>query len=99
MSDTERGSGRRFLPKMSAQEPLPGSTPLGKSRFNVAVRDAERQPILNTIVICHAGFRRCFVVQWLHLTSEWLDQEPSPRNCWIRMIRDQQVREYLYRLN
>ena len=81
--------------------------PLGESRFDVAVRvretfgtflrDAERYQYKNIIVICHGVTLRAFVMQWLHLTPEWFEAEPSPGNCWIRLIDDDGDQGYIYR--
>ncbi|NKB58023.1 MAG: hypothetical protein GKS00_17000 [Alphaproteobacteria bacterium] len=81
--------------------------PLGESRFDVAVRvretfgtflrDAERWRYKNIIVICHGVTLRAFVMQWLHLTPEWFEAEPTPGNCWIRLIDDAGDQGYIYR--
>ena len=81
--------------------------PLGERRFDVAIRihqafgtfhrDAERHDIRNLIVICHGVSLRAFVMQWLHLTPEWFDQEPNPGNAWIRLVKDDEDRGYIYR--
>lgn len=65
--------------------------PLGESRFDVAVRvheafgtfhrDAERHGVKHIIVVCHGVTLRAFVMQWLHLTPEWFDNERNPDNC------------------
>lgn len=80
--------------------------PLGESRFDVAVRvretfgtflrDAERYQYKNIVVICHGVTLRAFVMQWLHLTPEWFEAEPTPRNCSIRLIDDGGDRGYIY---
>ena len=80
--------------------------PLGESRFDVAVRvretfgtflrDAERYQYKNIIVICHGVTLRAFVMQWLHLTPEWFEEEPTPRNCSIRLIDDRGDKVYIY---
>ena len=81
--------------------------PMGESRFDVAVRvretfgtfhrDAERWGYKNIIVICHGVTLRAFVMQWLHRTPEWFNDEPNPGNCWIRLIDDGGDRGYIYR--
>lgn len=80
--------------------------PLGESRFDVAVRvretfgtflrDAERYQYKNIVVICHGVTLRAFVMQWLHLTPEWFEAEPTPRNCSIRLIDDAGDQGYIY---
>jgi len=81
--------------------------PLGESRFDVAVRvretfgtflrDAERRQYKNIIVICHGVTLRAFVMQWLHLTPEWFEAEPTPGNGWIRLIDDGGDQGYIYK--
>ena len=81
--------------------------PLGESRFDVANRvhesfgtfhrDNERHNIDTLIVVCHGVTLRAFVMQWLHLTPEWFDDEPNPGNCDIRLIKDGKDEGYIYR--
>ena len=80
--------------------------PLGESRFDVSVRvhqafgtfhrDAEKHGIENIIVVCHGVTLRAFVMQWLHLSPEWFDEQKNPGNCWIRLIEDGADRGYIY---
>lgn len=72
--------------------------PLGESRFDVAVRvhaafgtfhrDAERHGIKDIIVVSHGVTIRAFVMQWLHKSVQWFEEEPNPKNCSIRLIDD-----------
>lgn len=81
--------------------------PLGESRFDVANRvhqtfgtfhrDNERHGIETIVVICHGVTLRAFVMQWLHLTPEWFNNEPNPGNCDIRLINDGRDEGYIYR--
>ena len=81
--------------------------PLGESRYDVAIRvhqafgtfhrDCDRHGVENIIVVCHGVTLRAFVMQWLHLTPEWFDEEPNPGNCWIRLIEDHEDRGYIYK--
>ncbi len=81
--------------------------PLGESRFDVANRvyqtfgtfhrDREKKGIENIVVICHGVTLRAFVMQWLHLTPEWFDNEPNPGNCDIRLIEDNKDKGYVWR--
>jgi broad specificity phosphatase PhoE len=82
--------------------------PLGESRFDVAVRvhqafgtfhrDADRHGVRNIIIVCHGVTLRAFVMQWLHLTPEWFEQERNPGNCDIYHIsgHDKAVHGYVY---
>ena len=80
--------------------------PLGESRFQVAQRvhqafgtfhrDAERHGIENIIVVSHGVTLRCFVMMWLHLPFEWIEKEPNPKNCSIRLIDCGEDKGYIY---
>jgi 2,3-bisphosphoglycerate-dependent phosphoglycerate mutase len=70
--------------------------PLGESRFDVAQRvhqafgtfhrDATDHDIRDIVVICHGVTLRAFVMMWCHLSPEWFEAEPNPRNCALRLI-------------
>ena len=70
--------------------------PQGESRFDVAKRihqafgsfhrDAENHGIHDIIVICHGVTLRAFVMMWCHVSPEWFEAEPNPKNCAIRWI-------------
>jgi 2,3-bisphosphoglycerate-dependent phosphoglycerate mutase len=70
--------------------------PLGESRFDVAQRvhqafgtfhrDATDLDIRDLVVICHGVTLRAFVMMWCHLSPEWFEAEPNPRNCALRLI-------------
>ncbi|MCA9677945.1 MAG: histidine phosphatase family protein [Kofleriaceae bacterium] len=72
--------------------------PLGESRFDVAQRvhqafgtfhrDAAEHGIRDLVVICHGVTLRAFVMMWCHLSPEWLEDEPNPHNCAIRVIEN-----------
>jgi len=80
--------------------------PMGESRFDVATRvhqafgtfhrDAQKHHIHNIIVVCHGVTMRAFLMMWLHLTPEWFEAEPNPKNCSIRFIEDGEDRGYIY---
>jgi len=80
--------------------------PMGESRFDVAQRvhqafgtfhrDAERHNVNDIIVICHGVTLRAFVMMWLHLTPEWFEAEPNPKNCAIRLIEDGEDKGYIH---
>ena len=81
--------------------------PLGESRFDVANRvyqtfgtfhrDFERHGIDTIVVVCHGVTLRAFVMQWLHKTPEWFDEEPNPGNCDIRLLENDIDHGYIYR--
>lgn len=78
--------------------------PLGESRFDVAVRihqmfgtlqrDAKDQERNNLLIVSHGVALRAFVMQWLRLPFEWLDSEPNPKNCSVRLIEANRVSGY-----
>jgi len=72
--------------------------PLGESRFDVCSRvyqsfgtlhrDAAKHNIKNVIIVTHGVTLRAFLMMWLHLTPEWFEIEPNPKNCSIREITE-----------
>jgi len=80
--------------------------PLGESRFMVAQRvhsafgtfhrDCDKHGIENIIVVSHGTTLRCFAMMWLHLPYEWMEQEPNPKNCSIRLIEDNTDKGYIF---
>ena len=80
--------------------------PLGESRFDVALRvhqafgtflrDCDRHGIDRIIVVSHGVTIRAFVMQWLHLTPEWFNEEPNPRNCSVRLIDNGVDKGYIF---
>jgi 2,3-bisphosphoglycerate-dependent phosphoglycerate mutase len=70
--------------------------PLGESRFDVCLRaklflgtlfrDAYRHGINNVVIVSHGVTIRAFMMMFLHLTPEWLEVEPNPKNASIRVI-------------
>jgi len=81
--------------------------PLGESRFDVANRvhetfgtfhrDNEKHGINTIVVVCHGVTLRAFVMEWLHLTPEWFNDEPNPGNCDIRLIENNKDEGYIHR--
>lgn len=79
--------------------------PLGESRFDVACRvhqafgtfhrDNDKHSINTIIVVCHGVTMRAFVMMWCHLTPEWFDAEPNPKNGAVRLIIDGKDKGYL----
>lgn len=80
--------------------------PLGESRFDVAVRvhqafgsfqrDREEHAIEDLIVVCHGVTLRAFVMMWCHLSPEWFEAEPNPKNCAVRLVDDGVDRGYVF---
>jgi broad specificity phosphatase PhoE len=80
--------------------------PLGESRFDVATRvyqafgtfhrDSDKHGISDIIVVCHGVTLRAFVMMWCHLTPEWFETEPNPKNCAIRLIDGNQDKGYIF---
>lgn len=72
--------------------------PLGESPFDVAcrvknfigtiIRDYEKHKIENFVIFTHGVTLRTFVMQYMHYTVEWYENEHNPGNCWIRYIED-----------
>ena len=95
-----------YMKTMKASGKFWAPMPLGESRFNVAVRvhqafgtfhrDAEKHGIKNLIVVAHGTTIRCFVMMWLHKPYEWIEREPIPKNCSVRLIEDGEDKGYIF---
>ncbi len=79
--------------------------PMGESRFDVATRvdqtfatfaRDEEAGVENIVIVCHGVTLRAFVMMWCHLTPEWFEQEPNPRNCAIRLLQDDEDLGYVF---
>lgn len=80
--------------------------PLGESRIQVAQRihqafgtfhrDNDKHGIDNLVVVAHGTTNRCFAFAWLHKELGWLEKEPNPLNCSIRLIEDGEDRGYIF---
>jgi 2,3-bisphosphoglycerate-dependent phosphoglycerate mutase len=80
--------------------------PQGESRFDVAQRihqafgtfhrDAQAHGIRDIVVICHGVTLRAFVMMWCHLSPEWFEGEPNPRNAAIRLIERGEDQGYVF---
>lgn len=79
--------------------------PLGESRFDVATRVYQAfgsfqrdldQGVRDLIVVCHGVTLRAFLMMWCHLSPEWFEAEPNPKNCAIRLLEDGQDRGYIF---
>ena len=80
--------------------------PLGESRFDVATRihqafgtfqrDAQKAGVEDLVVVCHGVTLRAFIMMWCHLTPEWFEAEPNPRNAAIRMLDGNLDRGYIF---
>ena len=80
--------------------------PMGESRWDVAIRvhqvfgtwirDAEKHHINDLVVVTHGVTLRCIVMRWLHLPVEWVEKEPNPKNCSIRLIEDGIDKGYIH---
>ena len=57
----------------------------GRLKSLSSARDAE-EGVENVVIVCHGVTMRAFVMMWCHLTPEWFEQEPNPRNCAIRLL-------------
>jgi broad specificity phosphatase PhoE len=80
--------------------------PLGESRFDVAIRvhasfgtfqrDNDRHGLRDIIIVSHGVTIRAFIMQWLHLSPEWFEEEPNPKNCSVRLLEDGEDKGYIY---
>ncbi len=82
-------------------------TPCGESRFDVAIRvrqtfdtflrDALDHGIRTVVVVTHGVALRAFVMQWLRLSPEWFEREPTPGNGHVRLIQGARDLGYVHR--
>lgn len=80
--------------------------PMGESRMDVSKRvhqafgsfkrDEEKHGIENIVVVAHGTVNRCFIQAWMQYTPEWLEQEPNPANCSIRLIEYGEDKGYIF---
>jgi 2,3-bisphosphoglycerate-dependent phosphoglycerate mutase len=80
--------------------------PMGESRIDVArrmhqafgtfKRDEEKHRIENIVVVGHGTTNRCFTMAWMRYAPEWLEKEPNPRNCSVRLIEDGVDKGYVF---
>lgn len=80
--------------------------PLGESAFDVAIRvhqffgtihrDFEKHGTDKLFIFTHGTTLRAFVMQWLHCSPEWFENEKNPNNCWIRLIDNNEDMGYIY---
>jgi 2,3-bisphosphoglycerate-dependent phosphoglycerate mutase len=79
---------------------------MGESRIDVAARmqqafgtfhrDREENDIKNIVVVGHGTTNRCFVFAWFKKRYEWLEKEPNPKNCSVRLIEDGVDKGYIF---
>jgi 2,3-bisphosphoglycerate-dependent phosphoglycerate mutase len=74
--------------------------PMGESRAQVAdrvkgvfgtiIRDnrptRDREPVQNFIIVSHGVTLRAFMMQWMHRTPEWYQDQPNPANASVSLI-------------
>ena len=80
--------------------------PLGESRYDVCLRvhaafgsfhrDADKHGIETIVVIAHGTVNRAFLQMWLHKPKGWMDEQPNPKNCSIRLIEDNEDLGYIF---
>lgn len=75
--------------------------PMGESRAQVADRvkgvfgtiirdnraDVDRIPIKNFIIVSHGVTLRAFIMQWMHLSPEWYEEQRNPANASVSLIK------------
>jgi 2,3-bisphosphoglycerate-dependent phosphoglycerate mutase len=81
---------KKFEGKMMAK------IPLGESRFDVCLRvydafgtfhrDCDKHGINTIVIVAHGTVNRAFTQMWLHKPLGWMDEEPNPQNCSVRLL-------------
>jgi len=79
---------------------------MGESRIDVAsrmqqvfgtlFRDKEENGIKNIVIVGHGTTNRCFTFAWFKKRYEWLEKEPNPKNCSVRLIEDGEDKGYIF---
>jgi len=96
-----------FYRKASSQQGrFWAKVPLGESRYDVCIRtyqsfgsfhrDAAQHNITNLIIVSHGITLRAFLMMWLHLTPEWFEVEPNPKNCSVRLMENGMDKGYIW---
>ena len=79
--------------------------PLGESNFDVFVRarmflqtlkDLQKK-YENFILISHGGFLKCFEMAYFDYSPEWCTNTPYMDNCSIKLIEDNENKNYIYK--
>lgn len=80
--------------------------PLGESRADVVQRvhqsfgtfhrDFQRYGIENLVIATHGTLIRSFVIAWLNLPWENMENEKNPNNCSIRLIENGKDKGYIF---
>ena len=80
--------------------------PLGESIFDVALRmhqffgtiqrDAQKSNVDTIIIVGHGVGIKTFIMQWMHYPVEWYDTEPTPKNCSVRLLEDNEDKGYIF---
>jgi len=68
-----------------------------KTVFGTILRDnsPERQDRINNFfIVSHGVTIRAFIMQWMHHTPEWFEQQPNPQNVSINCIRSDGTHPY-----
>ena len=54
------------------------------------------EEIRNIIVVTHGVTHRCFTKEYTHKKWEWVDKEPNPDNCAIRLLENGENKGYIF---
>ena len=72
--------------------------PLGESPFDVALRTRlfletifrDKEKGIDTLfIVTHGTVLRCFLMNYFHYSPEWFCMEPTPINCSVRYISEE----------
>jgi len=95
-----------FMKCIQAEGRFWARPPLGESRFDVAKRvhqafgsfhrDAVFHGIHDIIIVSHGVTLRAFAMMWMHYSIEWLEHEPNPELCSIRLIDGNVDKGYIF---
>lgn len=83
--------------------------PLGESIFDVSLRVQSfarelredwrgRHSPGNYLLVTHGTTMRAFIQEWMRYPVEWMENEPRPGNCAIRLLTDETEQGFLPKL-
>lgn len=64
--------------------------------FGTAQRDFDRHNINTVVVVAHGTVNRAFTTMWCHHNWEFLEKEPNPNNCSVRLLEDGKDQGYVF---
>lgn len=64
--------------------------------FGTFHRDHDRHGISTIVIVAHGTVNRAFTMAWCNLPWEFLEKEPNPNNCSVRLLENSQDKGYIF---